>query len=71
MAKEKHICCICGKEFEGWGNNPDGAINENYEPIVWGADDVCCDECDGTYVLSGRLYLYNKARKEAEKDGKK
>lgn len=20
--KEKHICCICGKEFVGYGNNP-------------------------------------------------
>ena len=20
---EKHMCCICGKEFEGYGNNPE------------------------------------------------
>lgn len=40
----KNICDICGKEFEGYGNNPaplDGKI--------------CCDLCNKTYVVPARL----------------
>lgn len=64
MMKKTKKCCICGKEFEGWGNNPYGALDKNGNVIQWAEDDVCCDECDSTYVISGRLYLYAKARKE-------
>ena len=44
---EKHICCICGKEFIGWGNNP--------YPITDEEDEVCCDECNYSEVLPARL----------------
>lgn len=67
MANKTHKCCICGKEFTGWGNNPWGALDQNNEPIQFKDDDVCCDECDNTYVLSGRLYLYAKACKGDKK----
>lgn len=40
-------CCICGKEFEGWGNNP--------APILNGEDDRCCDECNWEHVIPERI----------------
>jgi hypothetical protein len=42
---KKHTCCICGKEFEGWGNNP--------WPIK--QDGECCDECNQNKVIPARL----------------
>ena len=43
--KEKKICIICGKEFEGWGNNPDPVATEGR----------CCDKCNDNVVLPARL----------------
>lgn len=47
-----YICCICGKEFEDYGNNPepafpsdDGAGNENR----------CCDVCNEEVVIPARI----------------
>ena len=34
--REEHICCICGKRFKGYGNNPDPIKKEG----------LCCDECN-------------------------
>lgn len=52
---EKKICCICGKEFEGWGNNP-YPVKEEGE---------CCDECNFMYVLPARIKnLENKNNKD-------
>lgn len=48
----KNICDICGKEFEGDGNNPaplDGKI--------------CCDKCNVTYVIPARLKKININKK--------
>ena len=45
--EDKKTCCICGKEFEGWGNDP--------WPVVTDEDAVCCDNCDMTVVLSARV----------------
>lgn len=42
---EKKVCCICGKEFEGWGNNP-SPIKEEGE---------CCNDCNVKYVISARF----------------
>lgn len=53
MLKEKaHICSICGRLFEGYGNNP--------KPV----EDlgVCCDECNRNVVIPARL---SSIRKEA------
>jgi len=37
-------CSICGKEFEGWGNN------------AWPVNDgTCCDECNANVVIPMRL----------------
>ena len=52
MAKknEKKVCCICGKDFQGFGNNPWPIKN----------DGECCDECNATEVLPARLRLITK-----------
>lgn len=47
-------CCICGKQFEGWGNNPAPVKNEG----------VCCDECNMSHVLSARLGGFFMAQKK-------
>lgn len=50
---EKHVCCICGKEFEGYGNNP--------EPVKPFDEGRCCDECNANAVIPKRMELiYNK-----------
>ena len=41
----KYTCCICGKEFMGWGNNPD-AIKKSGR---------CCDACNKK-VINARLW---------------
>jgi hypothetical protein len=42
-------CCICGKEFEGYGNNPYPlCYKEDYES-------KCCNECNDAYVIQARL----------------
>lgn len=52
-ALDKHFdkkCCICGKEFTGWGNNP--------WPIVDEEDARCCDNCNMMYVVPARLKTF-------------
>lgn len=44
---KKHICCICGKEFEGYGNNP-ASVKES---------GVCCDECNASRVVPARVAM--------------
>ena len=53
-AYEKHKCILCGKEFDGWGNNS--------WPIK---DGICCDECNEEKVIPARIAkLYKKDLKE-------
>ena len=43
-------CCICGKEFNGYGNNP--------YPVGWDVytdEDRCCDDCNERYVIPARI----------------
>lgn len=47
MNDEIKTCCICGKSFKGWGNDP--------WPVVMDDDAKCCDDCDMSVVLSARL----------------
>jgi len=60
-------CCICGCEVEGFGNNPNGAcwLNERGDVVEaeFDADCRCCDECNTRYVIPGRIYKLNKARR--------
>ena len=46
--EEKHICCICHKEFTGWGNNPDPYPAED-------GNDRCCDNCNMNFVIPARI----------------
>ncbi len=41
-------CCICGKNFEGFGNNP-----EPLQPFNNG-ENVCCDDCNKG-VIAARI----------------
>lgn len=64
-------CCICGKDFNGYGNNPEGAAwrDPNTAAVIqptFKEDDVCCNNCNEKFVIPGRMYsLYNK--KEGDK----
>lgn len=58
-----YTCCICGKEHEGFGNNPAGAIDETKKLITWGEEDRCCDDCNTKYVLPGRMYRFYRVIK--------
>ena len=43
---DKHYtCCICGEEFDGYGNNP-APVKE---------DGRCCDACNRKFVIPARL----------------
>lgn len=44
---EKKICCICGEEYEGYGNNP--------EPYKEKEKGKCCDSCNIKFVIPARM----------------
>ena len=44
---EGYTCCICGRHFTDWGNDP--------WPVNMDDNAKCCDECDMTVVLQARL----------------
>lgn len=41
------VCCICGRPFTGWGNNP-WPIHEDGE---------CCDMCNYSLVVPARIAM--------------
>ena len=47
---EKFTCCICGKEFNGYGNNPSPIKEEGR----------CCDKCNNLVILERIKNLYSK-----------
>lgn len=50
-------CCICGKEIEGYGNNPSPIKEEGR----------CCNKCNSDYVIPERiirLFKYDFDKKE-------
>lgn len=51
--KNSYRCCICGKKFEGYGNNP--------EPLMEHGE--CCDECNWMYVIPKRIELLYEERR--------
>lgn len=57
---EKQICCICGKPFEGYANNPEGAMWLNEKGEVqereFKPEERCCNECNKKYVIPGRVH---------------
>lgn len=46
----KYTCCICHKDFEGYGNNP--SPYKNYGR--------CCDKCNSNYVIPARVMTINQ-----------
>lgn len=53
MAKNNETpktCCICGKSFTGWANNP--------WPVK--QDGECCDSCNFNFVLPARIARLKK-----------
>ena len=50
------ICSICGKEYDGYGNNA--------EPIN---DGRCCDECNLSKVIPARLGLMKESLEQVER----
>ena len=44
---KKFVCCICGNEFEGFGNNP--------APICEEPGMRCCDSCNEEVVIPERV----------------
>ena len=50
----EHICSICKRKFEGFGNNPAPFTGER-----------CCDECNTNYVIPLRIYSITKEQKSA------
>lgn len=55
MGNKAKTCCICGKKFWGWGNNP--------YPIK--DDGECCDECN-KQVIAARLLRIIRKEKETK-----
>ena len=43
--EKEHVCCICGKKFKGYGNNP--------EPVK--SEGRCCNKCNDTIVIKARI----------------
>ena len=43
------VCAICGKEFEGFGNNP--------YPVRISEEARCCDDCNSRFVIMSRLMV--------------
>lgn len=53
MNNQKYVCCICGKKFTGWGNDP--------WPVNTDDDARCCDECNSLHVVPARLaQMFNR-----------
>lgn len=55
---KKYVCCICGKEFEGYGNNPYPIGHD-----VYSEEDRCCDKCNLDYVIPARIALLADKKK--------
>lgn len=54
--KDVQVCSICGKEFEGYGNNA-APVN----------DGTCCDECNMNAVIPARLKLMKESFGQVER----
>ena len=47
MANMEFKCCICGRTFNGYGNNPWPVVNDVYAR--------CCDQCNEVEVIPARI----------------
>ena len=55
--ENKRVCCICGSEFMGMGNNP--------APVREGKTNRCCNDCNYNVVIPMRFMNYMR-KKEAQ-----
>ena len=62
MERRMFRCCLCGKIFTGFGNNP--------WPISLDPNDRCCDECNMNKVIPARLELMFRNKLENNKESK-
>jgi len=58
---EKKICCICGKQFSEWGNNPAPVKMEGW----------CCDYCNWNVVVPARLIRLRMIENKEKSNEKK
>ena len=58
---DEHICCICGKKFTGWGNDPWPVVIE--EDVEDGVEAICCDDCNINVVIPKRVSNLTVSRK--------
>ena len=49
----KKICCICGKQFTEFGNNPDPIIRNSKDKEAL----LCCDQCNSELVIPIRCAI--------------
>lgn len=47
MNEQEKTCCLCGKKFKGWGNNP--------FPLDEDPNATCCDKCNAEIVVPARI----------------
>ena len=59
MSDKKFVCCICGKESVGYGNDP--------EPI--NTEGRCCDKCN-ELVIRARYIKYSEYLRNRNKNHK-
>ena len=56
---EKFKCCICHKDTEGWGNNPEPLGKTTKDGMILADDNGmpirCCDVCNSSFVIPARL----------------
>ena len=50
-ALHTHTCCICGKKFKGYGNNPFPVVNNGR----------CCDKCNSNVVIPAKMQFGKKS----------
>lgn len=53
MKQDSKTCCICGKKFKEYGNNPAPVKDEG----------LCCDDCNFNVVIPARMDMMFPARK--------
>lgn len=56
------ICCICGREFSEYGNNPWPVKDENGNDFS--VEAKCCDACNFIVVIPLRMHNLSKKYKE-------
>ena len=68
-AKERYFkektCCICGRKYIGFGNNPDPVKKTDLNDYIHG---FCCDECNCNRVLPARMGIVQAVKRKGENE---